>query len=115
MYSILLPLPFLSSFFSPCFPQSVLSDVSPNEDFTCSLGADQAIRITCHPIAVVHGNTGLLIKSSLLTYTLSFDVKNTRPESVSLQVYEQVPLSTDDRIKVKILPISNLRYNYVIS
>ena len=82
--------------------QSELSDVSPNEDFTTSLGADQSIRITCHPVAVVHGSkSGVRSKSSVITYTHLFHVKNTRTDTVKLQVSEQVPLSTDDRIKVR--------------
>ena len=35
-----------------------------------------------------------------MTYTHTFEVKNTRQDSVSIQMSEQVPLSTDDRIKV---------------
>ena len=50
-------------------PQSELSDVSPSEQFTTSLGADQAVRITCQPVAVVHSNTRGLSKNKLLTYT----------------------------------------------
>ena len=42
----------------------------------------------------------MLSKSSLLMYTHRFEVKNTRGDAVQLQVSEQVPLSTDERIKV---------------
>ena len=81
-------------------PQSKLSDVSPNEEFTTSLGVDQSVRITARPVAVVHGNTGVLTKSNLVTYAHAFVVKNTRSDTVSVKVLEQLPLSTDDRIKV---------------
>ena len=60
-----------------------LSDVSPNEDFTTSLGVDQSIRITCQPIATVHNTrSGLLggAKTNLITYTHAFQVKNTRAD-----------------------------------
>ena len=53
--------------------QSELADVSPNEEFTTSQGVDQSLRITCQPVEAVH---------------------NTR--------YEQVPLSSDDRVKVQL-------------
>ena len=93
---------FLGVYYTHACTQSELSDVSPNEDFTTSLGADQSIRITCHPVAVVHGSkSGVLSKSSVITYTHLFHVKNTRADAVQLQVSEQVPLSTDDRIKVR--------------
>ena len=77
--------------------------MSPNEDFTTSLGADQSIRITCQPITTVHHTrSGLLggAKTSLVTYTHVFQVKNTRADVVDIKILEQVPLSTDDRIKV---------------
>ena len=86
--------------------QSQLSDVSPGEEFTTSLGVDQSIRITCQPIASVHNTrTGLLggAKAALVTYTLAFVVKNTKADEVDIKVLEQVPLSTDERIKVTML------------
>ena len=84
--------------------QSELSDVSPNEEFTSSLGVDQSLRITCHPVQAVHNTrSGLLgaSKTASITYTHKFLVKNTKPHSVSIHLSEQVPLSTDDRIKVR--------------
>ena len=77
--------------------------MSPSEEFTTSLGVDQSVRITCQPIASVHSTrSGLLggAKSNLITYTLRFGVKNTKTDAVDVNVLEQVPLSTDDRIKV---------------
>ena len=83
--------------------QSELSDVSPNEQFTTSLGVDQSVRITSRPVGVVHGShSGVLKKNKLVTYTHSFVVKNTKTDTVNIQVSEQVPLSTDDRIKVSL-------------
>ena len=48
----------------------------------------------------------MLSKSSVVSYTHTFDVKNTRADTVQIQVSEQVPLSTDDRIKVETLCFS---------
>ena len=86
--------------------QSELSDVSPNEEFTTSLGVDQSLRITCQPVEAVHNTrSGLLggSKANSITYTHKFLVKNTKSHSVQIHLSEQVPLSTDDRIKVCIL------------
>ena len=85
--------------------QSELSDVSPGEDFTTSLGVDQSIRITCQPIGTVHHTrSGLLggAKTNLITYTHVFQVKNTRADAVHMKLLEQLPLSTDERIKVHV-------------
>ena len=91
----------------PCFlhVQSELSAVSPNEEFITSLGVDQSVRITSQPIdSVHHTRSGLLggAKTSLITYTHAFEVKNTRADAIDMKVLEQVPLSTDERIKVLI-------------
>ena len=64
---------------------------------------DQSIRITCQPIATLHHTRGGLLggaKTSTVTYTHTFEVKNTRADAVDMKVLEQVPLSTDERIKV---------------
>ena len=88
--------------------QSEMSDVSPNEEFTTSLGADQSIRITVRPVSSVHNTRGGLLggaKTNCITFTHSFVVKNTRSDSVHIKVSEQVPLSTDERIKVHCMSI----------
>ena len=91
------------TFYVSCALQSELSDVSPNEEFTISLGVDQSVRITARPVSAVHGShSGVLKKNKLVTYAHSFVVKNTKTDAVSIQVSEQVPLSTDDRIKVRV-------------
>ena len=43
------------------------------------------------------------MKSNLLTYTYVYAVKNTQANVVELKVMEQVPLSSDERLKVDII------------
>ncbi len=81
--------------------QSELADVSPNEEFTTSLGVDQSLRITCQPVGVVHNTrSGLRSKTTSITYTQKFQVKNTKSHPVSIHLSEQVPLSSDEKVKV---------------
>jgi uncharacterized protein (TIGR02231 family) len=40
--------------------KSLLSDVSPGEEFSTSLGVDQSITINCHPVKVIRGTTGII-------------------------------------------------------
>ena len=81
--------------------QSELSDVSPNEEFTTSLGVDQSLHITCQPVGVVHNTrSGLRSKTTSITYTQKFQVKNTKSHPVSIHLSEQVPLSSDEKVKV---------------
>ena len=77
--------------------------MSPNEEFTISLGVDQSLRITCQPVGVVHNTrSGLRSKTTSNTYTHKFQVKNTKAHPVIIHLSEQVPLSSDDRVKVRI-------------
>ena len=90
--------------------------MSLQENFTTSLGAGQSIRITSHPLAIAHGTkSSMLSKSSLVTYTHSFEVKNTRQDAVQLQISEQVPLTTDDRIKVRVREETHVTVLYSLS
>ncbi|XP_064396719.1 protein F37C4.5-like isoform X2 [Halichondria panicea] len=86
--------------------KSTMSDVSPGEEFVSSLGADQSIRITVRPVATVHNTRTAKLggaKTNTITYTHTSLVKNTRSDYVNIKVSEQVPLSTDDRIKVSVV------------
>lgn len=86
-----------------------IPNVSPQETFTCSLGADPSIRITYHPqkkistfisgglMAAISTNKG----NNVTTYRQRITLKNTRSSPVGrLIVQDQVPLSEDSRLKV---------------
>ena len=61
---------------------------------------------------VTFSSEGRITKSSLQTFTHKFSVKNTQPNVVKLMISEQVPLSTDERMKVSIWVCENLLYKY---
>jgi hypothetical protein len=88
--------------------KSYIPNVSPQETFLCSLGVDPSIRITYHP-QKKHASTagGKLIseKTNVTTFRQRITIKNTRPTTRigSLVVRDQVPLSEDSRIIVKVL------------
>ena len=77
-----------------------MKDVSPSEKFHCSLGVDPSIRLTIVPIKKLRGQTGIISKSISIGYQHVFEVKNTKQEEVKVTLSEQLPLSTDERIKV---------------
>ena len=79
-----------------------MKDVSPSEEFQCSLGVDPSIRLTTIPVKVVRGQTGLITKSVSMGYKHVFEVKNAKQQEVKVVLSEQLPLSTDERIKVEI-------------
>ena len=68
---------------------------------TLHLGADQSIRISPHPVLTVRGNTRSIGKSNqTVTSTHTVAIKNTKESVVSIDVSDQLPLSSDDKIKV---------------
>lgn len=94
--------------------KSTIPDVSPEETFSCSLGVDTAVKVKYHPqkrvkrtdksgglwstIAVSAGSTEVKAYSSRITVT------NTRKWPLTtLVLKDQVPVSEDERVKVKLM------------
>ena len=95
--------------------QSNLSDVSPTEEMTLHLGADQSIRISPHPVLTVRGNTRSIGKSNqTVPSTHIVAIKNTKESVVSIDVSDQLPLSSDDKIKVGVADDHVTTYMYWI-
>ncbi|EJD47257.1 hypothetical protein AURDEDRAFT_184088 [Auricularia subglabra TFB-10046 SS5] len=88
--------------------RSLIPNVSPQEHFTMSLGADAAMRVTYHPqqkkIKLPTGSIFSTSKTSTTSYLQRISVKNTRLAAVPrLVVRDGVPSSTDSRIKVNVV------------
>ena len=80
-----------------------VKSVSPGEHFRISLGADPAVRITYKPAHRVKEQLGMINKVSNLVHQQTIDIKNTRSDEIMIIVKEQIPRSTDEKIKVKVL------------
>ncbi|KAG8951561.1 hypothetical protein FRC04_005847 [Tulasnella sp. 424] len=84
--------------------KSRIPDVSPQETFSTSLGADPSIRITYHPLSKVARNSsgGLLSsKHDISSFVQRITVKNTRTTAVSpLFIKDQIPVSVNSAYKV---------------
>ena len=74
--------------------------MSPSEDFTCSLGVDPAVKVTYKPIHKFREHSGLISKTVSTTYKQVIEVKNTHKDLVKIIVIDQVPLSTEEKIRV---------------
>ncbi|VDO41812.1 unnamed protein product [Haemonchus placei] len=82
-----------------------MKNVSPGERFSCSLGVDTALRVEYKPVKKYHEQVGLISKSSSNVHEQVIVVKNSRAQPVLLTIKEQIPRSTDD--KIKITPLKN--------
>jgi len=80
---------------------SNLGNVSPGEEFESYLGVDPAVKIEQKPMSKVHAKTGFLIgKQDEEVFSLATVVKNTKKVPLIIVIKQQLPLSTDQKIKV---------------
>ncbi|KAF8332766.1 uncharacterized protein EI90DRAFT_3054326 [Cantharellus anzutake] len=89
--------------------KSELPNVSPQEDFSCSLGVDPSLRIIYQPQRRnVRTQGGSFLsrtpKRQITSVNQQIRIKNTRPSAISrLIVRDQIPNSQDSRIKVSVV------------
>jgi uncharacterized protein (TIGR02231 family) len=88
--------------------KSWLKNVSPQEEFECSLGVDPAVRITYPPKVRKQATQGFFGKQSTTHIEQSVFVRNTRPNAITVQIYDQVPMSEEDRLKVVLMEPSGV-------
>jgi len=77
--------------------------VSCNEKFTCSLGIDKSIKLVYKPAHKFGSQIGLLSKAAQMTNEQKLVLKNTKKVPITLTIYEPIPKSADEKIKVKML------------
>ncbi|GFS09472.1 protein F37C4.5 [Elysia marginata] len=80
-----------------------LKAVAPQEEFECSLGVDQGVRVDYKPASEVASSSGLLSKVKIMQYKQMIEVKNTHVYDIKVKVRENLPKSQDEKIKVKLL------------
>ncbi|XP_065179387.1 protein F37C4.5-like [Sycon ciliatum] len=80
-----------------------LDDVSPAEEFLCSLGVDPAIRVIYKPLKKFRETTGWLSKSNLLKLRQTVEVNNTRLEKIKIKLTDAIPRSSEETIKVNLV------------
>ncbi|KAJ4487644.1 hypothetical protein J3R30DRAFT_3430068 [Lentinula aciculospora] len=100
----------------------------PDETFDCSLGLDSSIKITYHPMSskITHrtpftGFTGInslstfgTTKTTTTLYSQRITVVNTKRVGIdAMKILDRVPVSEDERIKVKILKPAELTQSIV--
>ncbi|CAA7265472.1 unnamed protein product [Cyclocybe aegerita] len=84
--------------------------VSPDESFDLPLGLDPSIRMTYHPLSKKTSQSGFYNKSTVYTYSQRITVHNTKSsppgggtDALKIKVIDQVPVSQDSTINVKLV------------
>ncbi len=76
--------------------------VSPREEFSCSLGTDSGVRVENKPVRTYREESGMIMKSTVTIHDQKIEIKNTKvEEEVRVKLLHHIPLSEDERIKVK--------------
>ncbi|KAI6212004.1 Protein F37C4.5 [Aphelenchoides besseyi] len=84
------------------FPVDIKT-VSTGEKFDCSLGIDPTVKVTYKPVHKYQQQVGVLSKTSVTMNEQKIVIKNTKQdEPIVLTIYEHVPKSTDEKIKIKL-------------
>lgn len=87
---------------------SYINPHATDDKLILSLGRDERI-ITKRERIDEEGSTSFFGNSQKRTYTYKISVKNTRSEAVSIDVKEQIPISTEKEIEIKLLEASNAK------
>jgi hypothetical protein len=80
--------------------QAEIKAVAPQEDFTCSLGADHGIKIAYRPLHKYREHSGALSKNLTMTHKQVIEIKNTHAEPIKIVLMDQLPLAAEEKIKV---------------
>ena len=75
------------------------------EEFDVSLGVDPSVKITYKPIKKFQQRTGVILKSDTTNFHQVIEIKNTKLQPVYINVTDQCPRSSSDKIKVNFIRI----------
>lgn len=80
-----------------------LNTTMPNEKFTLDLGIDPAIAVTYKRIKQFTEQTGLTNSYTKITYDYLLTIQNNKTTAEKIKVLNQIPVSQDDQITVRLL------------
>jgi len=99
-----LPSSNVSIFFDNNFvATSTMKAVSPGEDFESFLGVDPAIKVEQKPTKKVRDKRGFFTKEDVDNYHHITVIKNTKKVPLKIVLKQQLPYSSDTKIKVKLI------------
>lgn len=80
-----------------------LRTIMPGESFNLALGADEAVAVKRREVNRFVENTGITGKYRTTTFEYELTLTNNRREAVHVVAYEQLPISRNEKIEVKLL------------
>ena len=77
--------------------------VAPDEEFWTYLGIDQAIKVEYKYIKRLHSKDGVFNKQNKFTYEYHILVINNKKTEEELVIWDQLPISENEKIKVNLI------------
>jgi len=94
----------VSVFFGNTFAtSSSIKAASPNEEFDLELGVDPGITVVYKAPHKYVEHSGIISKTDVQILNYQTEIKNTKSTEIRFVLWEQLPLSTIETIKVKLL------------
>jgi len=81
---------------------SLLKKTNPNEELSLFLGIDNAIDVKFKE-EKFNENKGMIVKTKTTSYRHVTKIKNTKSDAIEIAVFDQLPLSNEDKIKVTLV------------
>ncbi len=82
---------------------SSIDNVCLGDTFDLPLGTDASVKVEYKPVKTITDTQGLISKIHHENIRRETRLVNTKSTEVTVYVYEQVPLSSDEKIKVKLV------------
>jgi len=88
---------------------SSIDNIGPGEEFDLYLGVDENVKIKREQVEKKVDETliaGIPSPTKKITYTYKLTVENYKLKKINTKLFEAIPVSQDDRVKVKVTQVS---------
>ncbi|KAK6338905.1 hypothetical protein TWF696_009706 [Orbilia brochopaga] len=89
--------------------QTTIPHCPPDDTISLSLGVDTGVHVSYAKPTLVSSSQGFISKENVTLYKRSIFIHNTKPQTLTLTVLDQVPVSEDERLKVQVVNPRGLR------
>ena len=83
--------------------KSNLKSISPSEEFWTFLGIDEGMKVEYRLIKKFNETEGMISKKNKITYEYEIKINNNKGSQEEIVVWDQIPLSQNERIKVELI------------
>jgi len=89
--------------------KSTIDNIGPGQDFDLYLGVDESVKVERREISRKMDDVliaGIPSPNKKITLTYRLKVENYKPKKIKVNLFEAIPVSQNERIRVKVLKVS---------